>query len=457
MTFVGNDILVLEKSDGVIRLIRNGILQQEPVLDETVANDGERGMLGITFDGSKVYVYFTAADIDAGKAIENRIYKYDWNGEKLVNPILLKTLPSDNYFHNGGAMTSFSGQTYAVIGDNGNYGRLQNRDTEWKNDTSVILRINPPGPYYAIGIRNSFGITVDPVTGNLWDTENGDDSSDEINFVPENFNSGWIEIMGITNNQTLIDSLPKYGNFVYSNPEFVWEKPVCPTGITFSTSEKFAQTDSIFVGDCNNGNLYRFNLNKDRTGFVFSSFDLQDNTLNVGDLNKEILFGTGFGAITDVEEGPDGFLYIVSISNGKIYRIIPKEITQSASELKGGGCLIATAAYGSELAPQVQQLRELRDNSLLQTASGTSFMNTFNQLYYLFSPTIADWERENPIFKEAVKLTLTPMISSLSILNYVDMDSESKVLGYGISLILLNVGMYFVAPAITVWQIKKRI
>gem|GEM_PF-964817 len=122
---------------------------------------------------------------------------------------------------------------------------------------------------------------------------------------------------------------------------------------------------------------------------------------------------------------------------------------------EGGGCLIATAAYGSEMAPQVQQLRELRDNSLLQTASGTSFMNTFNDFYYSFSPTVADWERENPVFKEFVKISLTPLISSLSILNYVDMDSEDSVLGYGISLIILNVGMYFVAPAMLFFSIKK--
>ena len=122
---------------------------------------------------------------------------------------------------------------------------------------------------------------------------------------------------------------------------------------------------------------------------------------------------------------------------------------------EGGGCLIATATYGSELAPQVQLLREIRDNSLLQTASGTSFMTGFNQFYYSFSPTIADWERENPIFKEAVKITLTPMITSLSILNYVDMDSEVSVVGYGISLIILNVGMYFVAPAVMIIGIKK--
>ncbi len=121
----------------------------------------------------------------------------------------------------------------------------------------------------------------------------------------------------------------------------------------------------------------------------------------------------------------------------------------------GGGCLIATAIYGSELAPQVQQLRELRDNKLLNTESGTSFMNSFNDLYYSFSPIIADYERENPVFKELVKIAITPMISSLSILNYVDMDSEVEVLGYGISLILLNVGMYFGIPAIIIMRIRK--
>jgi len=126
-----------------------------------------------------------------------------------------------------------------------------------------------------------------------------------------------------------------------------------------------------------------------------------------------------------------------------------------SEEPSGGGCLIATAAYGSELAPQVQFLREVRDNKLLHTESGTSFMGTFNDFYYSFSPTIADYERENPVFKEIVKLAITPMISSLSILNYVDMDSEAKVLGYGISLIILNLGMYFVAPAIVIVGIKK--
>jgi len=123
----------------------------------------------------------------------------------------------------------------------------------------------------------------------------------------------------------------------------------------------------------------------------------------------------------------------------------------------GGGCLIATAAFGSELSPQVQFLREIRDNTVLQTESGTSFMTGFNQFYYSFSPTIADYERENLVFKETVKLMLTPLLTSLTLLHYADIDSESEMLGYGIGVILLNIGMYFVAPAVLIMTVRKRI
>ena len=118
-------------------------------------------------------------------------------------------------------------------------------------------------------------------------------------------------------------------------------------------------------------------------------------------------------------------------------------------------CLIATATYGSELAPQVQHMQELRDNKLLQTETGVSFMNRFNEFYYSFSPIIADYERENPYFKEAVKIAITPMMSSLSILNHVDLDSEAQVLGYGISLILLNVGTYVGVPVAAFVSIRR--
>ena len=123
----------------------------------------------------------------------------------------------------------------------------------------------------------------------------------------------------------------------------------------------------------------------------------------------------------------------------------------------GGGCLIATATFGSETAQQVQQLRELRDNTVLQTESGVIFMAGFNQFYYSFSPVIADYERENHILKESVNLILTPLLSSLTLLQYVDIDSEYEMLGYGIGVILLNIGMYFVAPAFLIVTIRKRV
>jgi len=170
-------------------------------------------------------------------------------------------------------------------------------------------------------------------------------------------------------------------------------------------------------------------------------------------LLRQGIFGAKFQKMTE-----EGYLRIVAIQNQKI---IAEGTTEEqfgvvtingncessfGSGSGGGGCLIATATFDSELAPQVQQLRELRDNTLLQTESGSIFMTGFNQFYYSFSPTIADWERHNPAFKEAVKVAITPLLTTLSILNYVDMDSEAEVLGYGISLILLNVGMYLAAP-----------
>ena len=203
-----------------------------------------------------------------------------------------------------------------------------------------------------------------------------------------------------------------------------------------------------------------------------SSFDFTE--IN-GQGDKSIIFGCEssfgrqavFGAKIQ-KLSQDGFVRIVAIQNNKIMSQGTAEaqsgevlingdcVSSFSAGPEGGGCLIATATYGSELAPQVQQLRELRDNHLLQTESGTLFIESFNQFYYSFSPIIADYERENPAFREAVKIAITPMITSLSILNYVDMNSEESILGYGISLILLNGMMYVGIPAIVVVGIKKR-
>ena len=175
--------------------------------------------------------------------------------------------------------------------------------------------------------------------------------------------------------------------------------------------------------------------------------DVQNNGWIFSELNKRI-------------DGRYIFAQDHSVSKSDlIFTIGPN--TDSPIEIKetnnGGGCLIATAAFGSEMAPQVQFLREIRDNTVLQTTSGSTFMMGFNQLYYSFSPTIADYARENPIFKESVKLTLTPLLASLTLLQYPDIDSEFEMLGYGIGVILLNIVMYFVIPAALIMKIKKRI
>ena len=177
--------------------------------------------------------------------------------------------------------------------------------------------------------------------------------------------------------------------------------------------------------------------------------------------------GSGNASIPTAEPEPEAEPELVSVDEEPAVEGSVQPICGSGTVLKnglcvpeeksrGGGCLIATATFGSELAPQVQFLREIRDNTVLQTESGSAFMTGFNQFYYSFSPTIADYERENAAFKETVKIAITPMLASLAILNYVDIDSEEEMLGYGIGIILLNVGMYFVAPAVVIFKIRNK-
>lgn len=327
MAFIGNDILILEKSSGEVHLIKNGILFENPVLKENVTSDGEQGMLGIDIVGKKVYLYFTESSYNGGLPLGKRVYSYDWDGNMLVNKTLVKDMPQTQSYHNGGVMTTdLNGSVYLVVGDAGRYGILENHPVGTTDDTGVILRLVPPGPYYAIGIRNSFGLAVDPVTGNLWDTENGPDYGDEINIVPPNFNSGWDVLMGPAN-ATQLAKIPHYKNYVYHDPQFTWWKSVAPTAISFVSSDKFPKYhSSVLGGDCNNGNLYKFELNQNRDGFVFQSDQLKDNVVNIGDSMDEIILGTGFGCITDIKQGPDGLIYIVSLSDGTIYRLIPKQL-----------------------------------------------------------------------------------------------------------------------------------
>src|SRR5437660_9666351 len=389
MTFEGKDILVLEKSSGNVTLIRDGVQQQKPILHENVTSIGEQGMLGITHVGTKVYLYFTQSSFNGGPPLGKRIYSYDWNGSALIHKTLIKNFPETQAYHNGGAMTTdLNGSVYIVLGDAGQYGKLQNQPLGEPNDTGVIYRVAPTGTYYAMRIRNSFGLTVDPVTGKLWDTENGPDFGDEVDIVPPNFNSGWEVIQGPANKTTLIKpnvtgdftgwgvivepankttlaALPDYPGYTYHDPQFTWMKTVAPTGIVFVNSPQFEKyKNSVFVGDCNNGNLYRFQLNDNRDGFVFKSPQLADKVVDWGDSMDEIIFGTGFGCISDVVAGPDGLLYIVSLSDGTIYRIVPKAIMVQDATIDNLMQYLLYFVFLPAIAFAVIYIRKIRKNNL---------------------------------------------------------------------------------------------
>ena len=350
MAFVGDDLLVLEK-DGNVKLIKDGNIHSEPILTLDVYSQGERGLLGITTFEEHVYLYFTQEKSE--NEIKNYIYKYQWNGSSLVTPQLISILPGEYYGHNGGAMTTDeTGNVYAVIGDQTlifspitDFGILQNNLNGTANDRGVIIKVgldeplkpsetqNPFDHYYAIGIRNSFGIAIDPFTGNMWDTENGVNDFDEINLVLPKFNSGWAISMGPATEEQKSKMLHT-DEFKYADPKFSWEKTVAPTGITFVNSEKFEKYHNVmFVGDCIYGNLYKFTLNENRTEFIFKDPNLIDLVVNYDPKStnpknlesmEEILFGQNFGCVTDLEFGPDGNLYVVSLSDGKIFKISPK-------------------------------------------------------------------------------------------------------------------------------------
>jgi glucose/arabinose dehydrogenase len=355
MAFIdNNNILVLEKG-GQVRLISNGALQDKPVLQVSVDTASERGLLGIAIMNSTARET-TSTAFNSNNSNNNKFVflYYDWNSQikTLINPTLildLPALPGPN--HDGGKLVIGPDHyLYAVIGDLNHRGKLQNIiEGSDPDDTSVIFRVNPddgsaaPGnpfindpnvamhKYYAYGIRNSFGIAFDPVTANLWQTENGPDVYDEINVVKPGFNSGWIKAMGpLSRNEgvNIADELSNYPGSHYADPVFSWKNPVAVTDIEFMKSSILGQKykNNIFVGDYNNGNLYYFEVNNTRTG-IKPQAGLSALVVDNDDQLSAVRFGTGFGAISDIKTGPkDGFLYILSINDGTIYKIVPSSI-----------------------------------------------------------------------------------------------------------------------------------
>ena len=352
MVFIGtDDILVLQKDNGQVRRVIGGVLQSSAVLDVAVDNASERGMLGIAvhpnFPTSPfVYLYYTessTAGDSSGSPAANRVYRYTWSGAALTSPLLILDLPvTPGPNHDGGIITfGPDAKLYVVIGDLNRDGQLQNFPAGPAPDnTSVILRINDDGSipsdnpffsqggnvakYYAYGIRNSFGMAFDPVTDDLWMTENGPGSFDEINLVEPGFNSGWEKLMGPdARNANDASSLFSLAGSHYADPKFSWLATVGPTAIVFidSTTLGAEYENDAFVGDINNGNLYRFKPNGTRNGFVFSGAGLADLVADSGAELNETIIGTGFAGITDLKVGSDGRLYVVSFGDGKIYAI----------------------------------------------------------------------------------------------------------------------------------------
>ncbi len=354
MAFLGpNDILVLEKNTGKVQRILDGKLQENPLLQVNVGTEVELGLLGIATSNNQegktsVFLYYSEAN-SSGVVVGNRLYKYELVDNRLVNPLLLLNLPATSPIpghennHNGGKLViGPDNNVYVIVGDvGGRMGNIQNIMRGNSPDgTSGILRVTQDGKsvddgpfgssvpnilYYAYGIRNSFGFDFDPVTGNLWDSENGGIDKDEINYVYPGFNSGWRKAMGMAlqrfdANQDLF-SFEGKGN--YSDPEFVWKVTVAPTALKFLNSTKLGTQyeNTIFVGDVKTGNLYNFKLDSDRKQLLLEP-PLNDRVADTPDEVQSIVFGQGFGVITDIQVGPDGYLYILGI-NGSIYRVVP--------------------------------------------------------------------------------------------------------------------------------------
>ena len=361
MAFLGpNDILVLDKNNGTVQRIVNGTILKEPLLDVPVSYKMDRGMLGIAVakhdNGGPTYVflYFTESSIgkdsyDYNSASANRLYRYEFKDDKLTDPKLLlnvtATTSNESAMHNGGKLRIGPDQNlYLSVGDlKEHVTKAQNKQNGPPPDgTSVIYRItqdgkpamdNPLGrnvnvsKFYAYGIRESFGMDFDPVTGKLWDTENGPNQGDEINLVEPGFNSGWKRQQGYLVDSSYPDQFVNLGESgkegKYSDPEFVWNVPVGPTALKFLNSDKLGKKyeNHMFVGDANTGNLYNFELNKTRTKLVLYT-PLADRIANSIEELQHTIFGQSFGIITDLEVGPDGYLYVLTYQ-GSIYRVIP--------------------------------------------------------------------------------------------------------------------------------------
>ena len=343
-----NDFLILEKAKGTISRITDGKILPNPLLKINVASQVERGMLGIAVSGNTssklIYVYLTepnnSSELNKG-TVSNRLYRYELVDDKIVNPKLMLDLPgTPGPRHNGGAIiVGPDNNIYVPIGDvDGHTTEAQNILGIPPDGSGGILRISPNGSsvqnilgevgpakkYYAYGIRNSFGLDFDPISGKLWDTENGAGTNDEINLVEPGFNSGWLKVQGKAPHFDYSQLVNFDGKGKYRDPEFSWIDTAGPTKIKFLNSDKLGKEyeNDMFVSDVHHGRIYHFKLNETRDGLVLSG-RLADKIADFDDETKDLIFGSNFGGISDMTIGYDGYLYVVSFGRGTVYRIVP--------------------------------------------------------------------------------------------------------------------------------------
>ena len=344
----GKNIIVIEKK-GNVKLISDGILRDAPLKQFEVNFESERGLLGVEVmnENNTTLVFFYVTENDADQTmtepnenLRNRVYSFEWDGTDLINQKLILDLPAiPGPNHNGGKITlGKDNNLYVIIGDLNHRTKLQNFENGGDPDyTGSIYRIDPhsgsapvDNPFvesdvpnidktFAYGIRNSFGLAVDPITGDVWDTENGPSFSDEINLVKPGYNSGWRSIMGPAASAAEIEDLVSLSpNSNYSDPEISWLEPTAVTDLEFINSTNLGTdySNNILVGDHNNGNLYFFKLNDERDGL-----EIQDAVIDSEEELNNYVLGTGFGSISDIQTGPDGDVYIVSLESGSIQKI----------------------------------------------------------------------------------------------------------------------------------------
>lgn len=371
MSFLGpDDFLVLDRNNGIVFRVTHGI-KSGPLLDVNVATRGYRGLLGVANSidinsVTNVFLYFTEsltfdgsdAALQPTDPLGNRLYKYQLIDNKLVNPTLLLNLPAmpgpkdsggvikigpDNniYLTIGHLLGSFKDKQYETMAQNyqnstiidGRAGILRVTQDGKPVGNGILGSSFPLNLYYAYGVRNSFGIDWDPLTGQLWDSENGPSFGDELNLVRAGFNSGWAIVQGFWKplNESIGPVIIHPNNLVnfsghgyYSPPNFVWLNPAAPSAIKFVDTDRYGPEykNDLLVGDANNGNIYDFKLDNKRQNLKLQGLLADKIANNTAELDN-IIFAKGFGKVADIKIGPDGLLYVLSSEKHvtSVYRI----------------------------------------------------------------------------------------------------------------------------------------